>query len=1148
MANITVSTSPSNVQVNATTNTIAVTTSTSNVVIGDNKILSNSVIREALSVTDAGGDGSLVYNNTSGVFTYTGISDLQIRSKLSATSPIAYDNTSGNISLLGNANITTSANVSASHFLGNGSQLTGVTTMTNADVQTFLETNGMDFTTNVSISGANQNWNGNVYIENSSTPQQLSLFGTPGSTIMSWTGNLLGGNSSSNITAGGKITAGSFHGGLTGDVTGNVVGNVTGSPSSLAGLNTDDLAQGSTNQYFSTSLANAAIIDALSSFTSNISSTKTITGGRVTINPTTGVTQNAELVFGEVNSGESGAIIFNGNAMTYPHDIKSFGASDLRFTQGGNNSSTHFTLSRTGAGSGPGHLLATIAGDMVVGGAANINGVATLTDALNSNSNITTTANISGANVIGTYLHGDGSNISGIAGDIAGVTAGVGLSGGGTSGTVTVNLDPTITTATPSGNGSLAYDNSSGVFTFAPADVPNNTDELSEGSTNQYFTTARANSAITAYTGALANLTGNITTTANISGGNLLTDHVISASGQPLQLKGQTDGIELDKTVSSAEARIVDLNTTGYSVAQGDFHTSDVTTSNTPAILLQASAASGQNTMTVTNLFGSAFLWGGRQQSASAFANYITTAAAGGAGGTSFATALTAQAANSTLKGWYWFDSATSSTTSVLPATAFVTGMSGNTITFSENFTSAVSLGGSGFSGILQPGAFSTTQEIAMTVQADLSNTSAPYLQSLPRLNKYSLPETLSNTQLDAVSYGSSTVDLANATLRHIADLETGSESALRTPRALLIGANATPDLLSIGTADVSPPPTTLGITVENDGLTSYPTGNPQTKFLMNQFKDGSLSGSYPDWTEFSGQSGNTTVDMQYLAAPLFNFKLIGGDKLDKVTLKTTDVLGRIAWNGLSGSLSGGLDLFHPPASITVRAPGTGTPANLTLANTDMHFQSTYSTSFRNGSDATIGTIPRTFLSSSEGNTVIAAKTDGKITLRPVRDYGDTGDTDSFVENRFAHELHEFHEFLGAGFLGTKEGTLVEIQPKSGSTQASTSDFNYDSSGDSTLRLSSHHANSAVKAQWDITNDESESTLIVRDHTNSATKLEFSALRTEFSTSAKLKNYTTAQINALSSPEAGDMVFNTTLGQVCVYDGSAWQKITQATM
>ena len=83
-------------------------------------------------------------------------------------------------------------------------------------------------------------------------------------------------------------------------------------------------------------------------------------------------------------------------------------------------------------------------------------------------------------------------------GDIEGVTAGVGLSGGGTTGTVTLNLDPTITTATPSGNGSLAYDNSSGVFTFDPADTSlatKSTTNLSEG-TNLYYTDARSRGAV----------------------------------------------------------------------------------------------------------------------------------------------------------------------------------------------------------------------------------------------------------------------------------------------------------------------------------------------------------------------------------------------------------------------------------------------------------------------------------------------------------------------------------------------------------------------------------------------------------------------------------------------------------------------------
>ena len=48
------------------------------------------------------------------------------------------------------------------------------------------------------------------------------------------------------------------------------------------------------------------------------------------------------------------------------------------------------------------------------------------------------------------------------------------------------------------------------------------TDDLTEGSTNLYYTTDRSNTAISNYTGALTNLTGNITTTANITGNYIL--------------------------------------------------------------------------------------------------------------------------------------------------------------------------------------------------------------------------------------------------------------------------------------------------------------------------------------------------------------------------------------------------------------------------------------------------------------------------------------------------------------------------------------------------------------------------------------------------------------------------------------------------
>lgn len=39
---------------------------------------------------------------------------------------------------------------------------------------------------------------------------------------------------------------------------------------------------------------------------------------------------------------------------------------------------------------------------------------------------------------------------------------------------------------------------------------------------------------------------------------------------------------------------------------------------------------------------------------------------------------------------------------------------------------------------------------------------------------------------------------------------------------------------------------------------------------------------------------------------------------------------------------------------------------------------------------------------------------------------------------------------------------------------------------------------------------------------------------------------TTTQKNAIVSPTAGQLVFDTTLGKLCVYTGSAWQTVTSA--
>lgn len=68
--------------------------------------------RLAISVTDAGGDGSLAYNNSTGVLTYTGPSAAEVRAHLSAGTGISYNSSTGVIS---HSDTSSVANVSSNN-------------------------------------------------------------------------------------------------------------------------------------------------------------------------------------------------------------------------------------------------------------------------------------------------------------------------------------------------------------------------------------------------------------------------------------------------------------------------------------------------------------------------------------------------------------------------------------------------------------------------------------------------------------------------------------------------------------------------------------------------------------------------------------------------------------------------------------------------------------------------------------------------------------------------------------------------------------------------------------------------------------------------------------------------------------------------
>ena len=75
----------------------AVTITTANITENTNLYYTDARARASISVTDAGGDGSLAYNSSTGVITYTGPSAAEVRAHLSAGAGITLS--SGAISI-----------------------------------------------------------------------------------------------------------------------------------------------------------------------------------------------------------------------------------------------------------------------------------------------------------------------------------------------------------------------------------------------------------------------------------------------------------------------------------------------------------------------------------------------------------------------------------------------------------------------------------------------------------------------------------------------------------------------------------------------------------------------------------------------------------------------------------------------------------------------------------------------------------------------------------------------------------------------------------------------------------------------------------------------------------------------------------------
>ena len=264
---------------------------------------------------------------------------------------------------------------------------------------------------------------------------------------------------------------------ITVDVTGNLTGNVTGTVSSIANHNTDDLTEGSTNLYYTNARADARIAAAsitdLSDADQTVRTTDNVTFGNIT---TTGyIAGPATLTIDPAGVGDNtGKVVIAGNLQidgtttTINSTVVSVDDLNLTLASGAANASA-----ANGAG-------------ITIDGASATFTYVSASDRWTMNKDLATdlVGNVTG-------------NVSGSAGTVTSLS----------NRSVGDLSDVDITTTAPTNNQALVWDNANGKFipgdSFSQSDfdtafTSKDTDDLSEGTTNLYYTNARADARIAA--------------------------------------------------------------------------------------------------------------------------------------------------------------------------------------------------------------------------------------------------------------------------------------------------------------------------------------------------------------------------------------------------------------------------------------------------------------------------------------------------------------------------------------------------------------------------------------------------------------------------------------------------------------------------